>query len=208
MEDSVKLAFAVMLVGSCCAFSQVASRPIKVGDVHVYAVEHKAERAVFDETVTVVSTDGGVIKTRHVRSDKVGAASDGMYTSEWAIGKSGMSGSEYDPPIRLVPRPLQVGTSLPFDSVGSVPNGARLRSKGDSVVAAQERISTPAGEFDTYRIEQKGYVNGISFQGGFGFTQKIWYAPSIDRMVRIEYKEARTLGAENIQVLKSFKPAD
>jgi len=49
---------------------------------------------------------------------------------------------------------------------------------------------------------------GLSFQGGWAFQQKVWYAPALDRIVRTEYKEQRTLGAESVSELKSFKPAD
>jgi hypothetical protein len=43
--------------------------------------------------------------------------------------------------------------------------------------------------------------------GGFRILEKLWYAPAIDRMVRVEYKETRPLGADNIAELKSFTPA-
>jgi hypothetical protein len=205
----MKIALASwLLLCSCAVFAQDTVRPAKVGDVHTYAVEMKADRARYDETITVTSTDGGNIRTRHVRSDREGASTEGLYTAEWAAIKSGSTGSQLDPPVIQAPRPLQVGTSAPIDSLALVANGARVRFKGDASIVAQEKLSTPAGEFDVYRIEQKGYINGVSFQGGFGFTQRIWYAPSIDRMVRMEYKEQRTMGADNVWVLKSFKAAD
>jgi hypothetical protein len=204
----MKSSLALLLVAAHFSlFAQAQSRPAKPGDVHLYAVEFKADRLAFDETVTVLSTDGGTLKTRHVRSNRPGEA-EGRYTAEWAAIQSGTTGNRMEPAFHQVPRPLQVGSSQPFDSVATLGSGATLRFKGDSIVAAQEKLVTPAGEFDVYRIEQKGYLSGISFQGGFAFTQKIWYAPSIDRMVRVEYKEQRSLGADNVFVLKQFKPAD
>ena len=204
----MKRLFVLLALASCSVvFAQAPVRPAKVGDVHVYAAEFKTDRQAFDETVTVLSTEGGNLTTRHLRSGREGAM-EGRYTAEWAAVQSGSTGSRFDPPLAQAPRPLQVGTRYPFDSVATVASGARLRLKGDSTVAAQEKLVTPAGEFEVYRIEQKGYMNGVSFQGGFAFTQTIWYAPSIDRIVRWDYKEQRTMGADNVMVLKQFKPAD
>jgi hypothetical protein len=204
----MKHAIALLLLAAgSCAFSQTV-RPIKAGDVHVYSIEQKTDRARYDESVSVVAVEGDRVKVKHTRSDKEGASTEGLYTVEWAALKSGHTGTVLEPALRQVPQPLQVGAVYPLDSAGTTASGAKFRFKGEATVAAQEKLSTPAGEFDTFRIEQKGYVNGISFPGGWAFTQKIWYAPSINRIVRQEYKEQRSLGAENVYVLKSFKPAD
>ena len=53
-------------------------------------------------------------------------------------------------------------------------------------------------------------MNGVSFPGGWAIRQKVWYAPAIDRMVRVEFEELRTLGADNVSELKQFskRPAN
>lgn len=69
-------------------------------------------------------------------------------------------------------------------------------------------MKTPAGEFDAFRIENKGYINGVSWPGGFAYLQVVWYAPSINRVLREKYKEMRPMGTDYVRELKSFTPAN
>jgi hypothetical protein len=193
------------LAGSACA--QAPARPAKVGDVHVYSTDQRTDRLRFDETVTVTGIEGGRIKTRHARSDRPEPI-EGIYGADWAAVKSGTSGSQYEPAIPQLQHPLKVGAAWEGSYQLLSANGARSRLKMEYTVAAQEKVRTPAGEFDAFRIESKGYLSGVSWQGGFGIQQKNWYAPAIDRIVRTEYKEQRTMGADNVSELKQFKPAD
>lgn len=195
------------LAAFAAAVNAQSTRATRVGDVHVYTVQQKADRALFEETVTVTSIEGDRIKTSHVRSDRP-APIDGLYGKDWGTYRSGSSGLQFEPPSRVLSLPLEVGKTWETAYEATTPTGVKLRVKMRSDVKAQEKLNTPAGEFDTFRIDSTGYLNGVSFQGGWGILQKIWYAPAIDRIVRLEYKEQRATGADNVSELKSFKPAD
>lgn len=197
---------AIALAGLSFALAaQEAQRPPRVGDVHVYTTEMKTERKRYDETVTVTAIEGERIRTQHVRSDRP-APGEGIYARDWAIVVSGNSGSAFEPAMKVL-GPLEVGRA--WESVHEIKTatGALSRLKLESTVVAREKLPTPAGEFDTWRIDSKGYLSGLSWQGGWGITQKVWYAPSIDRVVRTEFREQRTMGADNITELKAFLPA-
>ena len=47
-----------------------------------------------------------------------------------------------------------------------------------------------------------------STQRGRGVTGGLVQAPAIDRVVRSEYREQRTMGADNVLELKAFRPAN
>lgn len=197
----------LVLAGLAGAAAAQPARPAKVGDVHVYTTEQRADRARFDETVTISAIADGRIRTTHVRSDRP-APMEGLYGTDWATFKSGSSGSVLEPGSKVLEHPMEVGKSWEASYQLLTPNGAKSRLKMESTVAAREKIGTPAGEFDAFRIDSKGYISGLSWQGGFGILQKVWYAPAIDRVVRTEYREQRTMGADNVTELKQFKPAD
>jgi hypothetical protein len=205
MKSIGTLIVLASLAGS--ALAQAPSRPAKVGDVHVYSTEQRADRLRYDETVTVSAVSNGRIETRHVRSDRPTPA-DGLYDAEWATIRSGTSGSQLEPPLKVLQQPLEVGRSWEATTELTTSNGAKSRLKLASTIAAREKVSTPAGEFDAFRVDSKGYISGLSWQGGFGMQQRIWYAPAINRVVRSEYREQRSLGADNVTELKLFKPAD
>jgi hypothetical protein len=197
---------AIALAGlSFAAAAQEAQRPTRVGDVHVYSVEMKAERKRYEEKVTVTAIEGERIRTQHVRSDRP-APGEGIYARDWATFLSGNSGAAFEPAVKVT-GPMEVGRV--WESVHEVksPTGALSRMKLEFTVAAREKLVTPAGEFETWRVDSKGYLSGVSWQGGWGITQKVWYAPAIDRVVRSEFREQRTLGADNVTELKAFLPA-
>jgi hypothetical protein len=52
-------------------------------------------------------------------------------------------------------------------------------------VAAPEKITTPAGEFDTFRIETKiREVNTKDQTKSSTTTETTWYAPTVNRWVK------------------------
>lgn len=197
----------LLALGLAAASAQETIRPAKPGDVHVYGTQQKMDRKSFEETVTITAVEGAQIRTRHVRDDR-SPPTEGLYGRDWSVFKSGASGSSFEPPSPMLAPPLEVGKAWEAAYLVNTANGGRSRVKMAYKVAAREKLATPAGEFDTWRIESSGYVNGVSWPGGFGVQQKAWYAPAIDRLVRIEYREQRSMGADNVIELKRFQPAD
>jgi hypothetical protein len=184
-------------------------RPVfKVGDVAVYSINQRADKRTTEETVTVTAVDQSLIKSKHVRPDRNPPDLEGVMTADLDVVVSGASGSRFDPPIVGLKFPLTVGDTWKSSYVSE---GASSRSKGDIdfKVAAREKVTTPAGEFDTFKIESGGWINGLSWSGSIRISQVQWFAPAIGRVVKSEYKDFRgsQLWTDTLSELKSFKPA-
>ena len=111
-----QLGWMVVALVSASAWAQVdgVSRPVaKVGDVAVYAVEQRADKRMFDETVTVTSVDQTHIKSSHVRPIRNPPEMEGVVTLDWGTVVSGASGTRFDPPIAGFKFPLVVGDGTP-----------------------------------------------------------------------------------------------
>ena len=104
--------------------------------------------------------------------------------------------------------PLVVGDGWKSSFVGEG-NNAKSKTDLEFKVVAREKVKTPAGEFDTFKIESGGWINGVSWSGSIRMSEVRWYAPSIGRVVKSEYKDFRggQLWTHTVSELKSFKPA-
>jgi hypothetical protein len=94
-----------------------------------------------------------------------------------------------------------------YEATGAT--GVRSKGEIDFKVVSAEKLATPAGEFDTFKIESSGWITGVSWQGSFRMAQVQWYAPAIGRIVKSEYQDYRNgrLWNNTVTELKSFKPA-
>lgn len=185
-----------------------AVRPVaKVGDVTIYAVDQRGDKRTFDETITVTSVDPTHIKSIHIRPNRAPPEIEAVATLDLATVVSGASGTRYDPPVMGFKFPLVVGDAWKSSFVGESATG-KARADLDFKVVAREKVKTPAGEFDAFKIESEGWINGITWTGAIRMTEVRWYAPAIGRVVKSEYKDFRggRLWSDTISELKSYKP--
>ena len=66
-----------------------------------------------------------------------------------------------------------------------------------------------AGEYVTFRVDSKGWITGVSWNGSLRFEQSQWYAPAAGRVVRTEYRDWRggtQLWNHSIAEMKAFRP--
>lgn len=199
-----------LVSASVWAQADGAGRPAaKVGDVAVYAVEQRADKRTFDETVTVTSVDQTHIKSSHVRPNRNPPEIEGVVTLDLGMVVSGASGTRFDPPIVGYKFPLAVGDGWKSSFVGEAANNSKSKTDLEFKVVAREKVKTPAGEFDTFRIESEGWINGVSWSGSIRMSEVRWYAPSVGRVVKSEYKDFRggQPWTHTVSELKSFKPA-
>ena len=86
--------------------------------------------------------------------------------------------------------PLQIGKSWRFEGNGkNFSNGTTVRTSGQSKVTAEEKITTSAGTFETFKIETViRHVNSNDQTKTATLTSTLWYAPSINRWARKTYK--------------------
>jgi hypothetical protein len=86
--------------------------------------------------------------------------------------------------------PLDPGKTWSTRVQASVPGAARARSvRVDGRVMGNERISVPAGEFETIKVRRFVYPGDTYFtQTETRITEVDWYAPALGRPVRTERK--------------------
>lgn len=185
-----------------------AAKPVvKVGEVATYTVNLIADRQTTEDVVTVTGVEAGRIKARYARANRTPVETEAVYTDEWGSILVGSSGSRLDPASQALKFPLELGKAWEqkYDVLTS--SGARSRVDASSKVLAYEKVATPAGEFDAFKVETSGWVNGVSWSGSFKLEGTLWYAPAVNRIVRSDYKEYRRGGVESVSQLKSFVPA-
>ncbi|OZA13503.1 MAG: hypothetical protein B7X94_02290 [Hydrogenophilales bacterium 17-62-8] len=99
-----------------------------MGDVAVYAVEQRADKRTFDETVTVTSVDQTHIKSSHVRPNRNPPEIEGVVTLDLGMVVSGASGTRFDPPIVGYKFPLAVGDGWKSSFVGEAANNSKSKT--------------------------------------------------------------------------------
>jgi hypothetical protein len=89
-----------------------------------------------------------------------------------------------------IPAPLEMGKEWRFDSKAThFQSGTAQRITGRAKVVAQEKITTEAGTFDTFKVESTSrQVNANDQTKAGSVTATIWYTPSVNRWVRKTYK--------------------
>ncbi len=92
----------------------------------------------------------------------------------------------------LIQFPLTPGKSY---SAKEIWTNGRGHTDWKVEVKAQEKVKTPAGEFDAYRIVYTGWWTNTA-EGGFtGKAQMTrWWSPSVKNVVRAEYEDWNTSG--------------
>ena len=206
MKQILPSLLALLLATGAAAQTPTADKPqIRPGDKATYTVQLKADRKTVEDVIAVVAVEAGVVKTRHSRSDRPGDL-DGTYLDDWRQIVSGTTGNRLEPAGNGFKFPLQVGNEWTEKMVLTTPTGGKSRIDFDARVSGYEKVRTPAGEFDAFKVEHTGWVNGISWTGAFKVVQTTWYAPAVGRMVRTEFKEYRRDGADNVLELKAFEP--
>jgi hypothetical protein len=98
---------------------------------------------------------------------------------------------KYDPSDGAgIQMPLQIGKSWRFEGNGkNFQNGTTVRMTGQSKVTAEEKITTSAGTFETFKVETviRQVVSNDQTKAAT-LTNTLWYAPSINRWARKTYK--------------------
>lgn len=86
------------------------------------------------------------------------------------------------------PWPLKVGSKWACTEGATFPNGWKLRYELKYTVAAAESVETPAGRFDTLRLEAEGFVTNDTNNTVSGHERVIWLAPAVKREVKHEIR--------------------
>jgi hypothetical protein len=93
-------------------------------------------------------------------------------------------------PVRFVEYPLEVGKKWEFKwaFTGKASN-AKVRWQAEAEVTAYEKVKVPAGEFDSFKIDYKGYWNNDTTRANGRLRQTSWYAPAAKTFVKTEFDD-------------------
>lgn len=202
-------AVCVLLSTPALAQAPMAQRPVvKVGEVSTYRNEDKTERKVSEVTMTVAEVLSEAIKFKFAVGPENRVGEIG-YTADLNPLGSITSGAQFEPAAQLLVFPMAVGKEWKQNYGMKAQNGATSKVDTENKVIAWEKIKVPAGEFEAYRIEGKGWMNGVSWQGSRRIVQTNWYSPEVGRMVKQEYQLYRDnqLVTHIVSELASRKPA-
>jgi len=134
-------------------------------------------------TQTVVSVDGG----QAALAVNGGKSASVLLDANGNLVKTA-SGS-YEPSDGKLQFPLSVGKRWSMSYVYRTGTWTSQVDRTAKVVGV-ERVQTPAGDFDAFRIEQSTSWSGSSGNGGYGGTTETeWYSPAVGRVIRMDYED-------------------
>lgn len=117
------------------------------------------------------------------------------------------SGGSYEPSDQRLQFPLAVGKSWSTSYIYKFGAWVAHCDRTSRVVGV-ERIQTPAGSFDTFKIEQTVSWSGNDQYGGHGTTHEIdWYAPVVGRIARMDFQDIPIKGpaaTTHVELLRYF----
>jgi hypothetical protein len=181
-----------LLVGSALWSGALLGQPadqtsdaVRVGDRWVYDTKDEITgfpKATYSQVVTEVSPKEVVLSLTFRGQN---GSSLVVYEHDW--NRIEQSNAKFRPNdgqgIRL---PLAVGKEWRADyEARATQTGAVTKGSVLSKVVGQEMVTTPAGTFDTFRIETRVQnINTSDPSQLFLFENVIWYAPQVNHWVR------------------------
>lgn len=181
------------------ALAQADAPAFAVGEQWTFDYKNELEpqhNSTFTQTVTAIDGHGQV-------SLNGGAIVMNSFGNLVSTG-----GGNYKPSDEKLRFPLAVGKSWSASYVFSR-GGWSAQGDREAKVVGVERVETPAGAFDAFRVEQVVVWSGIAGNGGHGTTHEVdWYAPAVGRVVKFDYTDRPTKGAPTVThvQLVGFKP--
>lgn len=173
---------------SCGAFAQSpddATNPVRVGDFWTYDTKDEITgktTGTYTGTVSEITSGEIVTHLTFRASNGTGLVAfdhqwNRMANGEWRYKPNDAHGIQF---------PLSVGKEWRSEYVSSnVRTGANFKGSSLSKIAAQEMITSPAGSFDTFRVERQDKEYNVANPSRSTESQfTLWYAPQINHWVR------------------------
>jgi hypothetical protein len=142
------------------------ARQYQVGDVHTFRIVDgmtKAEKPL-QLKVTAVDVEGDQVEFN-----------GGEFVSDLMGNTTSNTRGVFSGPRQFYPAELHVGKKWQTMFKQKRPSGITYTFRYDVRVVARERITVPAGTFDAYKIEARGF----NVQLGASLTRTIWVAPGV-----------------------------
>jgi len=176
-----------------CAAQTPEPGPVRVGDRWSYDIKDDATGDLRHAiTVVVVDINENEITTRTLIRGK-DRPQTMVFDRDW--GRIDDGNWKLHPAGIGIKTPLQVGKEWRSDANAmNLQSGVAFRASGVAKVVGEERVATPAGTFDTYRVDTMvRLLNSRDQTKSQTWTFVFWYAPAVNRWVRRK-TEARSEG--------------
>ena len=159
--------------------------PIRVGDRWSYEIKDTLTGDLRPATTVVVGdvTDKEITARVTVRGRE--RPQTMVFDPDW--GRIDDGAWKLRPPGIGIKKPLlQIGKQWRSDANGiHMQSGVTFRAEGVAKVVGQEQITTPAGSFDTYRVDMTvRMINTKDQSRSQTYTFVVWYAPAVNRWVK------------------------
>lgn len=201
------LSSSIVLSGAAYAQIQfpVAAPTPKVGEIVKYRnidLWNNTELSTSESELVSVEADGFVNRFKNTISP---TPRTDRFNRSWQSCRS-MQGSDKAVCGGSLNFPMQIGDKHSYDkhpwASGLGHSSANCEVKGD------EKLTVPAGTYDTLRIACAGNYNRV-FDGIWSgrYNETVWYAPAIGRVVKSEFFDFRSNGTafnKNQSVLIEF----
>ena len=129
--------------------------------------------------------------------------------SETAPNKRGAKTRDISAEDATLQFPLQVGKKWTFKQNWTNSSGEPGSSDVKVEVTAYEKVKTEAGEYDAFKIEEKGWWKNLQSNVTGRQSQTLWYAPAVKRTVKSESKDFHSQGQlwnHRTEELLEYKP--
>jgi hypothetical protein len=185
VKDILAIGLAVLLSWPAnCAAQTADPGAIRVGDRWSYDIKDELTGDLRQAiTIVVVDINDKEITTRTTYRGKDrpqtivfdldwGRIDDGV----WKLSPSGIG----------IRKPLQVGKEWRSDgNAVNLQSSIPFRASGVAKVMGQEQVTTPAGTFDTFRVEMTvRLINTRDQTKSSTWTFVVWCAPAVNRWVK------------------------
>jgi hypothetical protein len=180
---AISLAVLFFLPWSCAA-ETFDSGAIRVGDRWSYDLKDDLTGDLRNAmTIIVVEINEKEITTRVTYRGK-DRPQTMVYDLDW--GRIDDGAWKLRPSGIGIRKPLQIGKEWRSDANGiNLQSGIVFRASGVAKVVAQEQVTTPAGAFDTFRVDMTvRMINTRDQTRSQTWTFVVWYAPTVNRWVK------------------------
>jgi hypothetical protein len=180
---TISVAAQLLLVGYC-AGQTVDPGPIRVGDRWSYEIKDGFSGELRPAMTFVVAEVNDKEITTRVSIRGRDRPQTMVHDLDW--GRIDDGAWQLRPPGIGIKKPLQIGNEWRSDANGvHSQSGATFRAEGVARVVGQERITTQAGSFDTFRVDMTvRMINTRDLTRTQMWTFVVWYAPEVNRWVK------------------------
>lgn len=175
---------AQFLLGAYCAAQTADPGVVRVGDRWSYEVKDALTGDLRNAITVVVAEISEAEITTRVSVRGKDRPQTMVFDHDW--GRIDDGAWKLRPPGIGIKKPLEIGKEWRSDSNGvNLQSGVTFRATGAAKVVEQEKVTTPAGTFDTFRVDTTvRMINTKDQTRSQTWTFVFWYAPEVNRWVK------------------------